>query len=118
MNNYKNLKVWQKSMDLVEMIYNITKSFPREEIYGITSQIQRSAVSIPSNIAEGAGRNSEKQFCYFLSIANGSAYELNTQLLLAIRLGYTSKDQTKGILELLNEIEKMCFVLIKKLSKE
>ncbi|MGB3776310.1 MAG: four helix bundle protein [Leeuwenhoekiella sp.] len=83
MNYFKELKVWQKSVELVSQIYSSTKSFPKNKIYGLTSQIRRSAVSIPSNIAEGCGRKTSKDFKNFLSIALGSAFELETQLLIA-----------------------------------
>jgi four helix bundle protein len=116
MNNYRELKVWQKSMDLVEKVYAITSTFPSEEKFGLISQIQKCAVSIPSNIAEGAGRNSNKEFRNFLGIANGSANDLNTQLLLSIRIGYTKKDDLEEIYKLITEIQKMNFTLIKKFS--
>jgi four helix bundle protein len=116
MNNFKELKVWQKSMDLAEEIYQLTSTFPKEEKYGLISQIQRCAVSIPSNIAEGAGRNSNNEFRNFLGIANGSANELNTQLLLAVRIGYAKKVDISDILNLISEIQKMIFSLIKKFS--
>lgn len=116
MNNYRELKVWQKSMDLVEAVYTITSNFPKEEKYGLISQINRSAVSIPSNIAEGAGRNSNKEFRNFLGIANGSTNELNTQLLLSIRIGYAKQNDLEDIFSLINEIQKMNFALIKKFS--
>lgn len=117
MNNYKELKIWQKSMDLVEKVYALTLLFPNEEKYGLISQIQRSAVSIPSNISEGAGRNSDKEFKNFLGIANGSINELSTQLELSIRVGYATEDNLAEILELLTQIQKMNFTLIKKFSK-
>ena len=117
MNNYKELKVWQKSMDLVEKAYGLTSTFPMEEKYGLTSQIQRSATSIASNIAEGAGRNSNKEFRNFLGIANGSSNELNTQLLLAERVGYTCDADLEDILNLLNEVQKMNYTLINKFSQ-
>jgi len=117
MNNYKELKIWQKSMDLVEKVYALTLLFPNEEKYGLISQIQRSAVSIPSNISEGAGRNSDKEFKNFLGIANGSINELSTQLELSIRVGYVTEDNLAEILELLTQIQKMNFTLIKKFSK-
>lgn len=117
MNNYKELKVWQKSMDLAEKVYLVTALFPKEEKYGLISQIQRCAVSIPSNIAEGAGRNSDKEFRHFLGIANGSTNELNTQLLLSLRIGYAKEEQLQDIFNLLTEVQKMNFALIKKFSK-
>jgi len=116
MNNYKELKIWQKSMDLVEKVYKITSNFPIEEKFGLISQIQRCAVSIPSNIAEGAGRNSNKEFRNFLGIANGSANELNTQLLLSIRIDYVKEEDLDEIFNLVTEIQKMNFTLIKKFS--
>ena len=117
MNYYKELKVWQKSMDLAEKVYGLTSTFPMEEKYGLTSQIQRSATSIASNIAEGAGRNSNKEFRNFLGIANGSSNELNTQLLLAERVGYTCDADLEDILNLLNEVQKMNYTLINKFSQ-
>ena len=116
MNNYKELKIWQKSMDLVELVHKLTSSFPKEEKFGLISQIQRCSVSIPSNIAEGAGRNSNKEFKHFLSIANGSSNELSTQLHLSIRIGYVIEDDASEIFRLLTEIQKMNFSLIKKFS--
>jgi len=83
MHNLQELKIWQKAINLSIGVYEITSNFPKEEKYGLISQIRRSAVSIPSNIAEGAGRNSNKEFVHFLSIANGSAFELQTQLIIS-----------------------------------
>jgi len=88
MASHKELKVWQESMDLVVCIYETVKNFPKEELYGLTSQMKRSAVSIPSNIAEGAGRQSQAEFIRFLYIALGSVSELETQLEIAFRLGF------------------------------
>ncbi len=107
MNDYKNLKVWQKSVDLVEAIYSLTKSFPKDELFGLTSQIRRSSVSIVSNIAEGSGRNSNKEFLNFLSISHGSSYELETQLLIAHRVGYLSQTDYQNFTNDLIEIQKM-----------
>lgn len=81
MNNFRNLEVWNKVVELATYVYQITESFPKAEKYGLTSQMRRSAVSISSNIAEGAGRGSEKEFNHFLNISTGSCYELETQLL-------------------------------------
>ncbi len=86
MHDYKQLKVWNKSIDLVVDVYKATGDFPKEEKYGLISQMRRSAVSIPSNIAEGAGRNSDKEFCHFLAVAHGSSYELETQVIVSERL--------------------------------
>ncbi|WP_291088949.1 four helix bundle protein [Empedobacter sp. UBA7494] len=88
MASHKELKVWQESMNLVVEIYKITNHFPKEELYALTSQMKRSAVSIPSNIAEGAGRQSQAEFIRFLYIALGSVSELETQLEIAFRLGF------------------------------
>jgi len=85
---HKDLDAWKKAIELVEGIYNITKLFPQEELYGLTSQLRRAAVSIPSNIAEGAARGSEKDFVHFLHVALGSVCEVETQLIIAQRLDY------------------------------
>jgi four helix bundle protein len=87
-NSYRDLIVWQKAMDLTKQVYQLTKSFPQEEIYGLTSQIRRCSISIPSNIVEGRGKNSDKEFIRFLYIALGSIYELQTQLELAQAFQY------------------------------
>ena len=89
-SHYKNLLVWQKAIALVTQVYVATKSFPKEELYGLTSQIRRSAVSIPSNIAEGQGRLTSGEFRHFLGLARGSLAELETQLIIATNLGYIS----------------------------
>jgi len=104
-NSYRDLVVWQKSMELTKKIYMITKDFPKEEVYGLTSQIRRCAVSIPSNIAEGKGRNSDREFVRFLQISLGSLYELQTQFELALSFNYISN--IEDIFELSLEIEKM-----------
>lgn len=106
-HTYKDLIVWQKSFELVIEIYKITEEFPREEIYGLTSQIRRSAVSIPSNIAEGKLRGSDKEFRQFLLIAFGSGGELETQLSIAKRLLKTNKLDYTRIDPLLAEVMKM-----------
>src|SRR6266850_5911802 len=91
--DYRDLEVWQKAMDLVADCYTVTKQFPREELYGLTAQLRRSAVSVPSNIAEGRGRRGIGGFLYHLSVANGSLVELETQLLIAVRLGYLNHER-------------------------
>ena len=111
MHKYKNLKVWQKSVSLATNIYELTKAFPQEERFGITSQIRRAVVSISSNIAEGAGRASRKEFAQFLSIAYGSCYELDTQLLISNNIGFLSDEELKNIEDLTNEIQKMIYKL-------
>lgn len=117
MHNFQDLKIWQKAMDIAEQVYVLSAKFPKEEKYGLTSQIRRSAVSIPSNISEGAGRNTDGEFKNFLGIANGSSNELCTQLLLSQRLNLISEEIVKPIIKDLIEIQKMNYVLIKKFSK-
>jgi len=112
--SYKDLIVWQKSMELVEEIYKITKYFPKEELYGLTNQIRRSAVSIPSNISEGRGRGTRKDFVQFLRIALGSANELQTQIEITRRLNYIQNCEKIALL--LIEIIKMLNVIISKLN--
>jgi len=115
--NYRDLVAWQKAMDLVELIYEVTKGFPKEELYGITSQIRRAAVSIPSNIAEGQGRTSIKEFQNFLSIAHGSVREVETQILIAQRLQYLSDKETQTVLDLAGETGRLINGLLNSLSK-
>ncbi len=116
-NSYKELIVWQKSMDLSRKIYILTKSFPKEELYGITSQIRRSSVSIPSNIAEGYARKSRKEYIQFYSIAYGSVSELETQLILARDFGYIEEKDFTETENLLHEVAKMLHVLIIRLKE-
>ncbi len=105
--SYKDLIVWQKSMDLVIEIYKLTDQFPRSEIYGLTSQMRRCAVSIPSNIAEGRRRGSQKNFCHFLIIAYGSGAELETQIEIAKRLPFGKNLDYSKVDQLLLEVMKM-----------
>jgi len=112
---YRDLIVWQKAMVLVTEIYKVSKSFPRREDYGLTSQLRRCAVSIPSNIAEGYGRNSRNEYIRFLQIASGSLYELQTQLEIAANLGYLKKDEFELLYESTREVERMLSVLIRRL---
>ena len=116
MNNYKELIVWQKSMVLVELVYQYTASFPDGERFGLINQIRRSAISVPSNIAEGGGRNSKNEFRNFLGIANGSLNELSTPLEISRRLGLILSEEYKKAEELINEIQKMIYSLINKFS--
>jgi four helix bundle protein len=104
-------------MDLVTRVYEITKGFPKEEMYGLTSQIRRSAVSVPSNIAEGYGRNSKGDYLRFLQMAVGSLYEIQTQLEISVNLGYLSESIFSEIYERSREIERMLSSLIKKLNQ-
>ena len=113
---YKELIVWQKAMDLAEAVHRLSKSFPKEELYGLTSQLRRAAVSVPSNIAEGQARQSTAEFRNFLSIAQGSLAEVETQLLLALRFGYLTQQQAASSLDLREEISKMLFALRSKLA--
>lgn len=117
MHNFQNLIIWQKAMDITEEIYRISAEFPKEERYGLTSQIRRSAVSIPSNIAEGAGRNTDGEFKNFLGIASGSSNELFSQLILSHRLKLVSEVKVKPILKDLIEVQKINYSLIEKFSK-
>ncbi len=107
MHQFKELLIWKKSRVFCAEIYAITSSFPNDEKFGITNQLRRAAVSIPSNIAEGSSRNSNKDFSRFLEIAIGSAYEIETQLLIASDLGFVKSDKLETIIEQLEEIIKM-----------
>lgn len=118
MNSYRDLIVWQKAIELVKQIYELTKQFPKEEIYSLTSQIKRSATSIPSNIAEGYGRQHTLEYIHFLEISRGSLFELQTQLEIAIEVNFISREYAENIYLLTNEIEKMLNSLIKKLSEK
>ena len=115
MKNHKDLIVWQKSMLLVEEAYRLVRMLPKEETYALSDQIRRAVVSIPSNIAEGNGRESAKEFLRFLAIAQGSNAELETQLIICNRLGYLSSDDLSTALSLQEEVSKMLRTLIKKL---
>jgi four helix bundle protein len=117
MHNHKNLKIWQRSMDIVEIIYRETLDLPVEERYGLTSQIRRASISIPSNIAEGSSRQGKKEFKHFLSIALGSCYEVNTQLELAKRLSMLNDKTTDRIIHELDEVEKMIIGFMKSLGE-
>ena len=107
MHNLRELKIWNKAIDLVAEVYKATSNFPSEEKYGLTSQIRKCAVSIPSNIAEGAGRNSDREFVHFLGIANGSSYELQTQLIISNKLTLLSNETLDSLLNQIMEIQKM-----------
>ncbi len=105
--NYQDLIAWQKAMDLVERVYRATASFPREEAYGLTSQTRRSAVSVPSNIAEGQGRRTTGEFVHQLSVAHGSLRELETQVLIAERLQYLKSDVAKQLMTAAGEVGRL-----------
>jgi len=114
---YRDLIVWQKAMVLVTEIYKVSKSFPRREDYGLTSQLRRCAVSIPSNIAEGYGRHSRNEYVRFLQIASGSLYELQTQMEISANLEYLKKDDFERLYEMTREIERMLSSLIRRLKE-
>lgn len=116
MKSYKELDVWQKSIDLAVGIYNLTESFPSDEKYALTNQMRRAAVSIPSNIAEGFFRDSTKDYIKFLYIARGSRAELETQILLAYRLEYINSDQYDEFQNNLETISRMLNSMISRLS--
>ncbi len=113
---YEDLLVWQKGMALVKRVYEMTRTFSRDEKFGLISQMRRAAVSIPSNIAEGQARHSTGEFVQFLSHAEGSVAELNTQLILSVELGYCSKGQTTEATALVRELRRMLNALPRKLE--
>jgi len=115
---YRDLLVWQKSMAIVTEVYKTTQSFPKDEIYGLIGQMRRCAVSIPSNIAEGYGRNSRNEYIRFLRVAMGSLYELQTQFDISSRLGYITEDYYGQLFEASREVERMLSSLIKKLENK
>ncbi|MBR6604482.1 MAG: four helix bundle protein [Prevotella sp.] len=116
MNSHKDLKVWQKSMEFVAVVYTMTKGFPKEEQFGIVSQMRRAAISIPSNIAEGYGRVYGKETIKFLSNALGSAVELETQIILSKDLGFISIDCLQQLSSQIEEIIRMLSALIKSIG--
>jgi len=118
LKNYKELSVWQKSYKLCLHIYKVTKHFPKDETYGLTSQIRRSAVSIPSNIAEGYGRKTTLEYVRFLYIAYGSVCELETQMMISGDLGYVEKDRLQEIRDEIGDIERMLKAMIKSLENK
>ena len=115
MHNYKELKVWTKAVELSTAVYAICSKLPSEEKFGLKSQMQRSGVSIASNIAEGAGRSGNKEFAHFLSVAVGSCYELETQLIIIEELLLISKEHVQSMIEQINKEQKMINNLIGKL---
>ena len=116
MHNFREMKIWQKAREFVKEIYQTTAEFPSEEKFALASQMQRAAISIPSNIAEGAGRNSNKDFNRFLNIANGSAFELETQIYLAYDLKYIDKNKLENLTVKIIEIKKMIYGFKKNLK--
>lgn len=117
MKNYKELKVWQRGLELVEETYTLVRQLPREEMYGLRSQMTRAAVSIPSNIAEGSSRTSEKEYRHFLEIALGSCFELDTQLIVAIKAGLITLAPNNQLPALLEEEIKMLHSFIGRLAQ-
>jgi four helix bundle protein len=116
MHNLKELKIWNKAINLAVDVYKATAKFPSDERFGLTSQSRRAAVSIPSNIAEGAGRNSKKEFANFLGIANGSSYELQTQLVISNKLNLLDDAVLNNLTEL-DELQKMNYAFQQTLNK-
>ena len=114
--DFKDLIVWQKAMELVAEVYILVKKLPREEIFALNNQMRRCAISIPSNIAEGQGRNSTKEFIHFLAIAKGSKSELETQLLLCVKINYLSNSAIETAINLIQEVGKMLNALQKSLT--
>ena len=115
--NYRDLIAWQKAMDLVDLVYQVTKAFPKDEIYGLTNQVRRAAVSIPSNIAEGQGRRTPAEFTQFLWIAHASVREVETQVMIARRQNYLAPDREQSILNLAAETGRLIRGLINSLAK-
>lgn len=115
-NCYRDLKVWQEAMNLSEIVYDLTKIFPKEEMYGLTSQTRRSVISIASNIAEGYGRENTGFFIQFLRVAQGSLKELETQLLLSARVKIASSDKINPLLDKTNDLGRMLRALIRSLQ--
>jgi len=113
---YRDLEVWQVAMDLVEVVYRLTKTFPSDEKFGLTSQLRRAAVSIPSNIAEGWGRTHIKEYLHHLSIAKGSLMEVETQLTIAVRLAYLERESAREAWDLAQSVGKMLTKLIQSLQ--
>jgi four helix bundle protein len=116
--SYRELQVWQKGINLAKMVYGLTQLFPKMETYGLASQMQRAAVSIPSNIAEGQGRQHTAEFRQFLHIAIASAAELDTQMVIAVDLGYVTADKAQPVFDLILEIRRMTYALINKLPRK
>ncbi len=115
--SYSDLVAWQKAMSLVEEVYKITKGFPKEELYGLVSQLRRAAISVPSNIAEGHSRNGSREFVHHLSIAHGSLSEVETQVEIARRLGYITDERQASIFELASETGRIINGLMNSVEK-
>ena len=115
MRNYRDLVAWQKAMDMVVSVHQATRSWPKEELYGLTSQARRAVGSVPANIAEGQGRSGTREFLHHLSIANGSLHELETHLLLGHRLGYLDGQTCEGLMDQTAEVGRLIGGLIRRL---
>ena len=115
--NYEDLLVWQKGIVLAKVVYRLTQSFPAEEKFGLVSQMRRAVVSIPSNLAEGQARHTPGEFVQFISHAEGSAAELDTQLILAVELGFSKKSAAIPVYELIDEIRRMLNALRRAISR-
>jgi four helix bundle protein len=113
--HFRDLEVWQRSMDLVQAVYSVTQAFPKSEVFGLASQMRRAAVSVPSNIAEGHGRLTPRSFVVFLGQARGSLYELETQIELAGKLGYSSVEDARRLLGEAHAVAQMLNGLLRKL---
>ena len=112
MSNFRNYEIYQEAMDIATLVYKKTKTFPKHEVFSLTNQLNRAVVSIASNIAEGASRESEKEFSHFLEIATGSAFEVETQLTIAKNLGYLKEEEIEPILAKLGKVERQLNQLI------
>jgi four helix bundle protein len=116
MHNFRELKVWQEGCELVFLIYQASKSFPDAEKFGLTSQMRRAAVSIPSNIAEGSSRSSSKHFLQYLETAYGSAFELETQAILACQLGFITKEKHEALSEAIDKLQRMLYRFMQRIK--
>lgn len=114
--SYQNLVAWQKAMDLVTDVYKVTRAFPKEEVYGLTSQLRRAAVSVPSNIAEGQGRKGDGEFKHFLRLSLGSLMEVETQIMISERLGYMNPQSSQSLLRGTGELGRILNGLVKSLN--
>lgn len=114
--SFKQLFIWQKGVDIVKEVYRLSRDFPREELYGLTMQMRRAGISIPSNVAEGFKRNHNKEYRQFLHIALGSAAELETQLIVAQELGFLAEENLNGLLDKLDHLSRMISSLLNKLN--
>ena len=115
--NYRDLIAWQKAMDLVMAVYQASDNFPKHELYGLTSQVRKAAVSVPSNIAEGQGRRTSRDFDNFLSIAHGSLREVETEIFIASRLNYLNEQLTANLIDLASEVGRLIKGLSNSLSR-